>query len=367
MATGPSTLLTDVIVPEVYARYVIELTMTKSRLIQSGVLARDPLIDRFLAGGGSTFHMPMWNDLDDDADDVPTDDPADILALSVSAGSPSLPSAFLDAIPAKIDAHKEIVVRLNRSKSWASSDLLATLAGSDPMMVAVSRGGAYWARRFQDIFIATWKGVAKDNGVNDSGDYANVISATTYTPGVTDFSAEAFLDATLTLGDADDEGGILMVHSVVYNRMRQNNLIDFIPDARGEVRIPTFLGYEVIVDDSMPTGTATILANGTAGNAGCYESWIFKRGAMGLGIGMPKVPVEVERHARAGNGAGQDVLTSRQMLAMHPRGHSYIGTAPEGGPSNEATTHNLNIATSWNRVASSRKHVGFCRLVTRES
>jgi len=367
MAAGPQTQVADVVVPSIFTPYMQLLTETKSRLIQSGALARGEALSALLAGGGLTFNIPSWKDLDDDADNVSTDDVADILQLSESAAVPALPTAFLDAIPKKTGTLKEIGVRLSRNQAWGDSDLAAALAGSDPMAAVADRVASYWARRLQDIFIATWKGVAKDNGANDSGDYANVIAGATYVAGTTDFSAEAALDALVTMGDSDDALGTMMVHSIVYNRMRKNNLIDFIPDSMGVVNIPTFLGRQVIVDDAMPTGTATVLANGTAGDAGTYETWFFGAGAAMLGVGSPSVPTETQREALAGNGGGASVLVSRQEWCLHPRGHAYIGTAPNGGPSNAASTNNLNIATSWNRVFTERKQVKFARLVTRES
>jgi hypothetical protein len=117
----------------------------------------------------------------------------------------------------------------------------------------------------------------------------------------------------------------------------------------------------------MPTGTSTVLANGNAGNSGMYETWLFGAGALQLGVGAPKVPTEVQRQAQAGNGGGQEILYNRVEWCIHPMGHAYIGTAPNGGPSNAASSNNLNIAGSWNRVYSERKQIKFARLLTREA
>jgi hypothetical protein len=147
----------------------------------------------------------------------------------------------------------------------------------------------------------------------------------------------------------------VLVHSVVFNRMQKNNLIDFIPDSRGEISIPTFLGREVIVDDALPNAT------------NIYDTWLFGAGAIRLGASSPKVPTEVFRHPQAGNGGGQEVLFSRVEWSIHPRGHAYVGTAPDGGPGNGAGANQLAAAGSWNRVYGERKQVKFARLVTREA
>lgn len=369
MTTG-TVKITDIIVPEIFTPYVQQMTEEKARLIQSGVLARNALMDNLLAGGGLTFNVPSFKDLDNDADNVSTDDIAALLkayATSATWGSITSGTTLTDSLPNKISTSQEIAVRLNRNNSWSSMDLASQLAGADPMDAIASRVAYYWVRRLQAAFIATIQGVSKDNGVNDSGDYANDIASTTFVDGVTNFSAEAYLDAKLTMGDSQDMLSAVMVHSVVYNRMQKNNLIDFIPDARGEVQIPTFLGAEVIVDDGMPNGTSTVLGDGTAGNAGTYETWLFGMGAAQLGIGSPKVPTETQRLPAAGNGGGQEVLYSRQEWSIHPVGHAYIGTPASGGPSNAATSNNLNIAGSWNRVYPERKQIKFARLITREA
>ena len=73
MADGPITQVADVVVPEIFTPYVQQLTEQKARLIQSGAMVRDPAIDQLLAGGGLTFNVPSWRDLDNDDERVSTD------------------------------------------------------------------------------------------------------------------------------------------------------------------------------------------------------------------------------------------------------------------------------------------------------
>jgi hypothetical protein len=183
----------------------------------------------------------------------------------------------------------------------------------------------------------------------------NDISGASYTAGVTDFSAEAFIDAKLTMGDSMDSLTLVMVHSVVYARMQKNNLIDFIPDSQGIVQIPTFQGVQVIVDDSLPKSTNV------------YDTWLFGPGAVRLGIGSPHVPTETFRYPLAGNGGGAETLTHRWELCIHPVGCKYAGSASKGGPTNAATSNNLAAAGSWQRVYAERKQIKIARLITREA
>lgn len=355
MASGPVTQVSDVVVPRIFTPYTQQLTEVKSRLVQAGVLARNSLMDTLLGGGGRTFDLPSFRDLDDDVENVASDDPADIQAASFQSGTPT-DANRRDATPKKIQTSTEIAVRLERNQHWSSADLASDLAGADPMEAISNRVAAYWTRRLQSAFVATMNGVIADNTSNDSGDYTYSIAGGGFVDGVTNFSAEAFLDAALTMGDSMEDLVVAMMHSVVYNRAQKNNLIDFIPDARGEVMIPTFLGREVVVDDGMPR------------NGNVYDTWLFGRGALQLGVSSPKVPTEIHRQPLAGQGGGQEVLSSRVTWSIHPVGHAYVGSgAPNGGPANTTGTAPLNAAASWDRVFPQRKQIKFARLVTREA
>ena len=342
MAAG-TTRLSDVIVPAIFTPYVQQITEQKSRLLRSGAMVSDEVLTANLAGAGSTFNEPSYKDLDDDAENVSSDDPG------------------VNSTPNKIGTLSEIQVRLSRNNSWSSMDLTSDLIGNDPMNAIANRVSDYWARREQAAFIATMKGLFADNAtVTDAyhtqNDMTVDIKGASFSNGVTNFSAEAFIDATLTLGDSLEDLTMCCVHSVVYGRMLKNNLIDFIQDSiNGQaIRIPTFLGRELVVDDGLPV------------TAGVFETWMFGRGAIRNGRGAPKTPTELARAASAGNGAGQDTLFNRVEWCIAPKGYAYIGTPATGGPSNAATTNNLAAATSWRRVFNERKQVKIARLVTRE-
>ncbi len=366
-----NTNVADIVVPEIFTPYIQQESQEKSRLIQSGALAVSPLLSKLLAGGGLTFTVPSFKDLDNDSDNVATDATADMFAHIKNGTSIDLSGSFAalsDGRPFATGSAQEIAVRLERTQGWATSVLARDLAGADPLASIQARAANYWMKRYQAIFKAIMGGISKDNGANDSGDYAYEVVGSSFIDGVTNFTSEACLDATLTMGDSMDDLSLLMVHSVVYNRMRKNNLIDFIQDSEANVRIPRFLGqYAVILDDGMPTGTSVVRADGSAGTSGMYESWLFGPGMMAFGEVTPDFATEIQRIPHAAGGRGQEVLWSRKVLCMHPVGHAYIGTAPSGGPSNAASSNNLNIAGSWNRVYSERKQIPFARLITREA
>lgn len=332
------TRITDLVVPEVFSPYVQIQTEEKSRLVQSGAVVSDATLAGLLSGGGITFNEPSFKDLDNDSENISTDDPN-------TSSSPN-----------KIGTLTEVQVRLSRNNSWSSMDLASTLAGADPMTAIADRVAAYWTRRMQAAFIATMTGVFADNTANDSADYTHDVSGVAFVDGVTNFSAEAYLDAKVTMGDSMDALSMVMMHSIVYNRALKNNLIDFQPDSSNPAAagIATFLGARVIVDD------------GITNTGGVFHTWLFGPGAVRWGNGTAQVPTETYRAPAAGTGSGQDVLHSRVEWIIHPVGHAYVGTPANGGPGNSAGANNLAAAGSWNRVFPERKQIKIARLITRE-
>ena len=347
--------IADVVVPEIFAPYVQTLTEQKTALIDSGVVVRDPALDGFLAGGGTTFNAPSWRDIDDDsnilADRVSDDNPASI------------------AVPNKIQTNQELATRLSRNQSWKTMDLVAALSGDDPTNAIANRVASYWRRRLQAVFIGTWAGIFSDNAAvapnddpragitnNAAQDDLTVDISGVFTPGVTDFSAEAFIDAITTAGDSQSDFVAVMMHSIVFSKAQKNNLIDFVPDSTNAAAadIPTFLGRRVIVDDSMPNA------------AGVFDTWIFGASASRWGVGNPKVPAEVDRIPAQGNGGGAEELYSRIEWSMHPVGHRFLSGSvanPDGGPTNAEIADGVN---NWARTFPERKQIKAARLVTTE-
>lgn len=348
-----STTIAEIVVPELFTPYMQQMTESKSSLIRSGALVRDKGFDALLAGGGYKFTAAVSDTTPDDyeGDNVGSDE-VELVGLPYPVSYPE---------KALADPAKEIKVRLSRNGSWSVSDLASDLGGSKPMHAIATRVSDYWMRRMQDAFIATMTGVFAQNAretdaMHFQNDMTHDVSSVSYSDGVTNFGAGAFVDTLETIGDQMQSLSTVMVHSKVFTRMLKRNLIHFawVQVGSRKVPYPTILGREVIVDDSMPFA------------GGVFECWLFGRGAVRLGMGVPKVPTEVNRAPATGNGAGQEVLHSRVELIIHPEGHAYVGNAPKGGPTNDATLNNLAHVDSWKRAISDRDRIRIARLITRE-
>ncbi len=257
------------------------------------------------------------------------------------------PNPGNDSSPLKLTTGQEVAIRHNRNQSWSSADLSGQLSGADPMSAIANRVAAYWARQEQRTTIATIQGIIADNIANDSGDMVKDVSTTGAIADSNRFSAEAFIDACQTLGDRQEDLAAIAVHSVIYTRMKKLNLIDFIPDSQGGDPIPTYQGRRVVVDDGMPVFTDTNLK---------YSSYIFSAGVLAYGTGSPRVPTAVHRQELAGNGGGQEVLTQRRELILHPRGFKWLDASCAG---QSPTNTELKAAANWDRVFERK----LCRIV----
>ncbi|MCD9027726.1 hypothetical protein LDO26_05840 [Luteimonas sp. BDR2-5] len=330
-----TTRLADVIVPQNFTDYVVENTMQRTALVQSGAAVLNPVISEALRAGSDSFTVPFWRDLGNEEANITNDDPDDFAApKKIGAGSQRVRKSFLH-------------------NSWSAMNLASELAGSNAIERIQDRATAYWDRQLQARIIASLVGVLADNVANDGGDMVLNITGETGDAGV--FSADAVIDATADLGDAAGSLTGIAMHSTIYRRALKADLIDFIPDSQGG-SIARYRGLAVAVDDGLP-------ATGT-GDATAYTTILFGPGAIGYGMSPPNVAegTEVENVPSAGNGGGMHVLHSRMNVAVHPAGFSWIeGTLVEAAPS----LADLRLAAHWDRVAAERKAIPLAFLISR--
>ena len=329
--------ISDVIVPEVFFNYMVADTKQQSAFYATGVLSDDASLTEKLSGGGRTFNVPFWKDLDDTEADVASDDPAS------------------DGTPANVTAGKDIARRQVKTKGWSTANLTRELAGSDPMKRIAQRSGAYWALQFDDVAISTARGLFADNIANDSGDMVNDISLDTAAAVAAAelFSAEAVLDAAQTMGDAKRELKLLVMHSVVHNRLSKLDLIDFRPDSTGKVWHEFYLDYRVVVSDKCPAISGS--------NRTMYHTYLFGEGSLGWGESPVAKPVEMDEDASAADGMGVEELWTRRQFVCHPYGIKFTDSSVAA---EFPTLAELQTAANWDRVYVERKQIAMALLIT---
>jgi hypothetical protein len=322
--------LSDIIEPAEFTAYILQETMTRTALYDSGVIVPNGVIAAQLKAGAHSFTVPFWNDLADSEADVVNDDPAD------------------PSVPQKLSTAKQLVRKSFLHQSWSAMNLASEIAGDNAIARVQNRVVNYWNRQTQARLIASLNGILADNVANDASDMVNDISAEV--AGAALFSATAVIDAAATLGDRMDDLVGIALHSDIYTLALKSDLIAFIPDSQGKP-IATFRGLATIIDDGLPV------------SGGDYTSVLFGRGAVGYAMAAPVVAdgTEVESLPSAGQGGGQQILHSRVNVGVHPAGFSWVETSVV---SESPTLAELATVTNWDRSVE-RKAVPMAFLIAR--
>jgi hypothetical protein len=315
------TKIADVIVPEIFAPYVIQRTMELSAFYLSGVIGPVGVeVGSNLESGGTTINMPFWNDLTGD-DEVLSDS----TALTVD----------------KIAASKDVAVLHYRGKAWSANDLTRQLSGSDPMRAIADLAGGYWARKMQQILLSTLKGAFA--AASMAGNVRDISGTTAdLTGSANTIQGSAFIDATQKLGDAKDQLVAVAMHSAVQASLAKLDLIETQRDSEGRVLFDTFMGKRVIVDDGMPVETITPTGGTPPPPYQVYTTYLFGASAIGYDEGGVMAPTETDRDILSGD----DVMTNRRAFILHPRGIKWKGSPAGASPTNAE----LAAAASWERV-----------------
>lgn len=328
--------LPDVYNPLTFSQFEQESQIELNRFLSSGVAVINPLVSAMAMQAGNIGELPFYTPLGTQEPNYSSDVP----------GNTSTPSNVTGA--------KMVFRKALQNQSWSTMDLAVELALANPTDAITSKIGAYWATNNEKRIIQSAMGVLADNVANDSSDMLKTV-ATDSVSAITAaelISGDTVIDTIQTMGDHGENLGVIAMHSVPYRSLQKQNLIDFIPNARGEVNIPTYLGMMVVVDDSLPAVAGS--------NRITYTSILFTVGAFAAGFGTPQNPSALDREENAGNGGGESILYSRRTDIFHPLGFSFLSASISG---QSATQAELATATEWNRVWD-RKNVGIAFLQT---
>ena len=319
----PITKIEDVIVPELFDRYVINRTMELSAFFQSGIVVNSPKFDALASEAARTHNMPFFEDLQGESE-------------------PTLEDVKMTA--KKIGSNKDVSTTILRQNMWAATNLSAALAGTDPMKAIGDLVAGYWARDMQKELIAVLSGVFGTTAAGESGtpaaetrmkDHILDLSAMTKAEAKL-ISASAFIDACQLLGDAQAQLSGVTMHSATKSYLKKLNLIETERDST-DVEFDVYQGRRVTVDDGCPVD-----------KDGIYTTYLFGNGAVAYGNGSPvgHVATEVDRDKQTGGGV--DYLINRKAFILHPRGIAYTGAVREHVETPLRTE--LAMAENWKPV-----------------
>lgn len=327
-----TTKLSDMpIVDKIATAAIVLRALELNDFVNSGVMARDARLDEFLSSelGGKVISLRHVNPVAVEEPDIVSDDPS------------------VESMPRKLGGGECQAVRQSLHQSWSAMDLVANLNGTDPLGVATSGIGEYWNSVLSLRLLASLKGIV---AADLAGNSEMTVDISGGTGAAALFSADAFIDAQGTLGDRAQQLTAIAVHSVVYNTMLKQDLIDFVRDSEGRLALPSYMGLRVIRDDAM---TCVPRSGDTPAK---YYSYLFGGGAVALGVGGARVPFEIERKPSAGNGGGEEIVHSRLEWVIHPLGYSFSKTSTP-------TITELETAANWTRKYD-RKRIPLAALIT---
>lgn len=318
------TKIADVIVPELFNRYVINRTMELSEFFKSGIVVNTQEFNALASEAARTHNMPFFEDLQGESEATLED---------------------VKMTPKKIGSNKDVSTTILRQNMWAATNLSAALAGADPMKAIGDLVAGYWARDMQKELISILAGVFGTTTAGAEGTPAaetrmgdHILDLTKQTSAAAKcISASAFIDACQLLGDAQAQLSGVAMHSATKSYLKKQNLIQTERDST-DVEFDVYQGRRVTVDDGCPVDTKD----------GVYTTYLFGNGAIAYGEGSPvgHVATEVDRDKQTGGGI--DYLINRKAFILHPRGIAYTGAKREHVETPLRTE--LAMAENWKPV-----------------
>lgn len=301
------------VVPDKFTSYVNERTTKKSALVRSGITAPDERVAALINGtpqGGNTIVMPFYKPLTGD-DDIFGEDPMTATGIATANQKAAL---------------------LIRQHAWSSTDLAKVKGGSDPMAAIMDMVSDWWIDKEQAIFVSELKGLFGTSGALADTHLLDVSAKETGNV----ISVENTLDAKQLMGDAADKLGLVCVNSAVYTKLQKNQDIETVYDSDLKIKIDTYLGYQVIVDDDIPA------------SGGVYDTYFIGKGAFARQDGMPAglIGTETDRDKLA----SVDYLINRRAFVLTPNGVSFEGTPAKAYASNAE----LATPANWKAVAETK-------------
>jgi hypothetical protein len=331
-----ATLRSDVIIPEIFTPYVIEQSTLRNQFLASGVV--QPMAELNATEGGDFVNVPFWKaNLSGD--------------LEVLTDSTSL-------TPGKITADKQVGVILHRGRAFEARDLAALAAGSDPMAAIGQKVGEYVANQQQADLYKCLEGVFGSLTGSDSPAFDALRFDTS---GATALGPRQVARARAILGDQGDKLTAVAMHSACYYDLVERKAIDYVTNtearlttpatgastinavggsiagAYGDVRVPTYMGLNVIISDDITN---------SGGNYACY---FFTNGAIASGE-QAAMRTETDRDILAKS----DAMSLDMHYIYHPVGAKW------GVTTTNPTRAQLATVGNWSKVYET-KNIGIVR------
>ncbi|MDH7971045.1 major capsid protein [Sphingomonas sp. AR_OL41] len=316
--------LTDGLNPNVFANLITEGVFATNALLSSGAIVRSNELNLRAGQPGSVGTLPVLNVQAYSDPDIATDD-ATQATLSAAQIKP------------------QIFQKDYLSRTYGVSELMETVNGVDMIQQIVDNKVVPDVNRIINSFaMSKLNGVIAHNIATDGGDMVVNVNLDTVaaTTSLTGPSVSTFTDAMTTMGDNRGKISLVIMHSVVYGFLMKNDGANTLR-ASATTPFPSYMGIPVYLDDTVP------VVNGT--NKKLFTCYLLGEGALAYGEADLGVrAVEAWKNPTAGNGWGNETLTVRKQVILHPVGHSSAAGTVTNGLSPLRTAY--EVAGAWTRV-----------------
>lgn len=284
--------------PEVFSDYMQEQSCLNNKILASGILVEDPIIENAVGSSGNVGTTPFFLPVDGEGDALNDD-------------------GKTDNTPTTLKGSKQTFMAIARMKSWKENTYTRYLTGKSPLTnLANNLVVPYWTNQWENDLIAIMKGIL---GVSGMEMHTTDISTTTGT--ITDankITLTTHLDlGQKALGDKRGNFGLFICHSQVATNYKKLELIEnkklFSPILNADIEVP-MIGNMVVLETD--TNTVDTSVEGFP----VYHSYMVGRGTF---LYAPKIV-----HKAYGTNydhetdGGVEKLYTKQAKVMHPNGFS---------------------------------------------
>lgn len=342
-----STNLTNVYSKDAIDKAMIDLSIRKSAVWNSGLVTIDPELANFVASSeGRKISRIGYQDL---ADPLTTGN-----AVQATTHNPGYPDdSSTNLIPNASSKYSYDQVKTMTVHGLGQKEIIKAVSYlEDPVSALGHLVSGYWARFFDMYVTLMMKGIFLENlaGTGDMivGD------------GTAAVSDDLIIDAFGTLGDAAEYGGVMIAHSKTVQVLRKAQMLDTIPSADNpNIFFTYFNNTRVLTSDQVPVYT-----NGTTDTC---VSILAMPGVIEFGETQNAIiPSEIYRDPLIGVGGGEEILITRKHFAAHPTGYTWnddtvTGAVASGNLDPQGSTDlwpcaaDMALAANWTRKLARKK------------
>lgn len=308
---------------EVFGKYLETVPRVKQNaLLRAGVIRNRGELASMLSDqtGGNVISLPM----------------------SGRIGGASLNyDGSTDITATNLDTYLQTMIVTGRAKAWKERDFSYDITGHDFMATIANQVGEYWDDVDQTTILKILDGVF---GV-ETGNFntAHTLDITSNTGAAASVDATTLNTAVQKFAGANKNiFSAVIMHSTVATNLENANLLTYAQynDADGMKRdttLATWNGRTVLIDDDVPTGTAS--------DKTYYTTYVLGADAFDYCDCGARTPIEVYRDPLK-NG-GEEQLITRQRKLYAPRGFSFVQSS---SPVVSPTDTQLATKTYWDIV-----------------